>query len=76
MPTVNDQVIDAVVSTNVKVLGEAAAQALGVAYQSLAQSTGLAMENAMMTQGGMQQITNSATSVATSLILKQGSGGG
>ena len=69
--SVNSQITDAVTQTNVKVLGEAPSEALAVAYQAHAQSTGLAMENAMSTQGGMQQIANSATSVAVTLILKQ-----
>lgn len=72
--TVNTQISDAVTQTNVKVLGEAPAEALGIAYQALAHSTGLAMENAMQVQGGMQQIANSATSVASTLILKTAGG--
>ena len=72
--TVNNQVSDAVTQNNVKVIGESPAEALSIAYQSLAHSTGLAMENAMQTQGGLQQIANSATSVVSQMILKQASG--
>lgn len=71
---VNAQVTDAVTQTNAKLLGESPVQALATAYQSLAHSTGLAMENAMQVQGGMQQVANSTTSVACSFILKQAQG--
>ncbi|TRW92732.1 RebB family R body protein [Candidatus Methylobacter oryzae] len=47
---VNDQITDTVTQTNVKVLGDAPAVALGSIYQSLANSTGSAQ----------QQLANSA----------------
>lgn len=72
-PLVNTQVTDAVTQTNVKVLGEAPAEAVGVASQAMAHATGLAMENAMQTQGGMQQIANSATAAIMAMIAKAGS---
>ena len=65
---VNAQITDAVTQTNVKVLGEAPAEALGIATQVLAHAVGLAMENATSTQGGMQQIANSATSAMIAQI--------
>jgi hypothetical protein len=67
---VNSQITDAVTQTNVKVLGESPVEALGIAYQALAHSTGLAMENAMQVQGGMQNVANSTASTACTLILK------
>ncbi len=70
--TVNSQITDAVTQNNLKVVGESPAQALGMAYQALAHSTGLAMENAMQSQGGMQQITNTATSACVTMIVKTG----
>ena len=45
-PLVNAQITDAVTQTNVKVIGEAPAEAVGVATQALAHAVGLAMENA------------------------------
>lgn len=48
---VNPQITDAVTQTNVKVLGESPAQAVSIALQSHSHSTGLAMENATLTQG-------------------------
>lgn len=47
---VNDQVTDAVTQSNVKVLGEAPAFAMGSMYQSLAHSTGILFENAVSAQ--------------------------
>ena len=69
---VNPQVTDAVTQTNVKVLGEAPAEAVAVAAQALAHSVSLAMENATETQGGMQQINNAATASIMSMILAAG----
>jgi hypothetical protein len=57
---VNPQITDAVTQTNVKVLGEGPAEGVDIAIQAVAHSTGLAMENATQTQGGMQQINNAA----------------
>ena len=71
---VNSQITDAVTQTNVKVLGETPAQALGLVYQMLSNSVGLAMENAMQTQGGMQQVANASTSSACAMIVKAGAG--
>ena len=69
-PLVNAQITDAVTQTNVKVLGEAPAEAVAVATQALAHAVGLAMENATQTQGGMQQIANSATGALVAMIMK------
>jgi Killing trait len=65
---VNPVITDAVTQANVKVVGEAPAEALAAADQAMAHSMGLAMENAVQTQGGMQQVNNSATAAMISLI--------
>lgn len=70
---VNSQITDAVTQANVKVLGEAPAEALGMAFQSMSNSVGLSLENATQTQGGMQQIANAGTSSVVTLILKTAS---
>ncbi|MCR3859464.1 RebB family R body protein, partial [Pseudomonas aeruginosa] len=44
---VNDQITDAVTQSNVKVVGEAPAMALGTIYQTMAHSTGILFENAV-----------------------------
>ena len=72
---VNSQITDAVTQTNVKVLGEAPAQAMGMVYQTMAHSISLSMQNAMQTQGGLQQIGNAVTSSACRLILDIANGG-
>ncbi len=54
---VNDQITDAVTQTNVKVLGDAPARAMGAMYQSLAHSTGILYENAI---GSQQQLAIAA----------------
>ena len=69
---VNTQITDAVTQTNVKVVGEAPAEAVGVTTQAMAHATGLAMENATQTQGGMQQINNTSTSALMALIMQAG----
>ena len=51
LPTpVNGQITDAVTQTNVKVVGDAPAMAMGAIYQSLAHSTGILYENATSSQ--------------------------
>jgi hypothetical protein len=76
VPTVNPQITDAVTQTNVKVVGEAPAEALAVATQAMAHAMGLAMENASQTQGGMQQVNNTATGAIIALITQAGASGG
>lgn len=72
---VNSQITDAVTQTNVKVLGEAPAQALAALYQTMAHSISLSMQNAMQAQGGLQQIGNAITSTACKQILEISGGG-
>ena len=54
---------------------ETPAQAMGLVYQSMAHSISLAMQNAMQTQGGLQQISNAITSTACRQILDISKGG-
>lgn len=70
-PEVNAQITDAVTQTNVKVLGEAPAEALGVSFQSMSNAVSLALENATSIQHGTQLIENTATGALVSLIVKQ-----
>jgi hypothetical protein len=41
-----------------------------MSFQALSHATGLAMENATSTQGGMQQVANTATSSICALIVE------
>ena len=54
--TVNPQITDAVTQTNVKVLAEAPAMAMGALYQTMSHSLGLLMENAVTAQQNMNII--------------------
>ncbi len=47
---VNDQITDAVTQSNVKVIGEAPAMAMGTIYQTMSHSTGILFENAVSSQ--------------------------
>jgi len=58
---VNEQITDAVTQSNVKVVGEAPAMALGNVYQSAAHSTGLMFENAVNAQNQQNILAQSAT---------------
>lgn len=66
---VNAQITDAVTQTNVKVVGEAPAQAMGMVYQTMAHSLSLSMQNAVVSQSGMQQINAAVISTACQKIL-------
>jgi hypothetical protein len=57
---VNDQITDAVTQSNVKVIGEAPAFAMGSLYQSLAHSTGILFENAVAAQQQLNTIAQAA----------------
>ncbi len=59
--TVNGQITDAVTQSNVKVVGEAPAMALGNVYQSAAHSTGLMFENAVNAQSQQNILAQTAT---------------
>jgi hypothetical protein len=65
--SVNDQVTDAVTQSNVKVLAEAPAMAMGAIYQSMAHATGILYENSTANQ--MQGATL-AQAVTTSCVAK------
>ncbi|HEY1631815.1 MAG TPA: RebB family R body protein [Rhizomicrobium sp.] len=58
---VNDQITDAVTQSNVKVVGEAPAIAMGAIYQSLAHSTGILFENATSSQQQLAIAAQAAT---------------
>ena len=65
---VNGQITDAVTQANVKVLGDAPAQAMGVLYQTLAHATGLAMQNAVAAQQQMNVIAQAVTAHAVDML--------
>ncbi len=65
---VNEQITDAVTQTNVKVLAEAPAQAMGSLYQVASHSTGLAMQNAISNQQNLNQLNPIIVADAIKLI--------
>jgi hypothetical protein len=68
IPTpVNGQITDAVTQSNVKVLGDSPAMAMGAIYQSLAHSTGILYENAASAQ---QQLAIVAQAAASQGVLQ------
>ena len=65
---VNEQITDAVTQSNVKVVGEAPAMALGNVYQTAAHSTGIMFENAVNIQNQQNILTHAATTQGVSQI--------
>ncbi|HYI72153.1 MAG TPA: RebB family R body protein [Skermanella sp.] len=65
---VNGQITDAVTQANVKVLGDAPAQALGTLYQVMSQSVGLSMQNAVNLQQSRNTINTAVTTQGVNLI--------
>ena len=66
---VNDQITDAVTQSNVKVVGDAPAQAMGSLYQSMAQSAGLAAQNAVSHQQQTNILANATTTKCVNALL-------
>jgi len=62
---VNDQITDSVTQSNVKVLGDAPAQALASLYQATAQALSLAAHNATAAQ---QQASILSTAITTACV--------
>ena len=61
MSIVNPQITDAVTQSNVKVVAEAPAMAMGTLYQSMAHSTGIMYENAVNNQNQQNILAQAAT---------------
>jgi len=61
MATVNEQITDAVTQSNVKVLAEAPAMAMGTIYQALGHSTAMMFENSVNSQQQQNMLHQSAT---------------
>lgn len=65
--TVNSMITDAVTQANVKVLGEAPAVSMGSIYQSIAQATGILIQNAVAAQ---QQLSVLAMAAANQGVMQ------
>nr|WP_262689416.1 RebB family R body protein [Kordiimonas aestuarii] len=68
--SVNDQITDSVTQSNVKVVGEAPAMAMGSLYQAMSHATGVMFENAVSAQQQMNVAAEAATTLAVSTLLK------
>ncbi|MGQ5522751.1 RebB family R body protein [Chitinimonas sp. PSY-7] len=66
--SVNDQITDAVTQSNVKVLGEAPAMAMGSMFQTMAHSTGILFENAVSAQQQQNTLTQAASNMGVMQI--------
>lgn len=58
---VSEQITDAVTQSNVKVVGEAPAMAMGSLYQTMSHSTGLMFENSVNSQNQQNILAQTAT---------------
>ncbi len=65
---VNQQITDAVTQTNVKVVADAPAMALGNIYQTAAHSTALMFQNAVNAQNQQNILSQAATTQGITLI--------
>lgn len=64
----NGQITDSVTQANVKVLGDAPAQAVSTLYQFMAQATGLSMQNAVSNQHRSGLVDTATTTQAVNLV--------
>lgn len=64
----NGQVTDSITQANVKVLGDAPAQAVSTLYQFMAQATGLSMQNAVSNQQRSGLVDTATTTQAVNLV--------
>ncbi|HSF42184.1 MAG TPA: RebB family R body protein [Thermoanaerobaculia bacterium] len=65
---VNGQITDAVTQANVKVLGDAPAQAMGTLYQVMSHSVGIGMQNATSAQQNLTTLSAAATTQGVNLL--------
>lgn len=66
--SVNDQITDAVTQTNIKVLGDAPAQAMGALYQATAQALANAAHNATTAQQQANVTAQAATTMGVATL--------
>ena len=71
---VNPQITDAVTQSNVKVVGESPALAVGLVYQTAAHSTGIQFQNAIADQQQQNAIARAATNPRATQVGNPGPG--
>ena len=67
---VNPQITDAITQTNVKVLAEAPAMAMGSLYQTIGNSVAMAAANAVYAQQQANVTYQAATTMSVSKLVK------
>ena len=75
-PPVNPQITDAITQTNVKVLGEAPAMALGSLYQTISNSVAMAAANAVYSQQQANVTYQAASTMGVAKLLSLSVTGG
>lgn len=70
--TVNSQITDAVTQANALTIGLAPGASVAMACITMAESIGLAMQNAVTAQQNMQQIEEAVVVATSAQILKAG----
>ena len=65
----NQQVLDAIMASNMSVVGNCGAQSQAVVYEALAHSLSLIMHNAGTTQYNAQQVSNAAVARVCKAII-------
>lgn len=66
---VNDQITDSVTQANVKVLGDAPAQAMGSLYQAMAAALGTSAQNAVAAQQQTQLLAQAVTTRCVQVLV-------
>jgi hypothetical protein len=66
---VNPQIVDAVTTTTTATIGEAASLAMGMFFQIEAQAFAMALQNAVTSQRGMQQVGEAVVAAACTRLL-------
>jgi hypothetical protein len=72
--SVNDQITDAVTQSNVKVVSDAPAQALGSLYQACAQALATAAQNAVSAQQQANTLEQAVTTACVQALTRSGAG--
>ena len=66
---VNNEITDSVTQSNVKVLSEASAMAMGTLYQTSSSSLSMAIQNSVANQQQNSIVASTATSISIEKIL-------
>jgi hypothetical protein len=69
LTSINGQITDAITQTNVKVLGEAPAMAMGSLYQTIGNSVAMAAANAVYAQQQANVTYQAATTLAVGQLI-------